>query len=163
MLILNSLIIKVYIMHCQFIVEVEQDTIRRSLHQIKTPHTFFVSPLLSLSPHLMHSNCLPWSSIPKPQSFPLLVALRQTTLYPSLFDLSHLCNVLTCMFICVLRLKSFCVRQQLVIFVVGSNVTDTIQTHEVRGGRLRLILHKVVLIGASSVSSRLPFLNVEYI
>ena len=67
------------------------------------------------------------------------------------------------MFICVLRLKSFCVRQQLVIFVVGSNVTDTIQTHEVRGGRLRLILHKVVLIGASSVSSRLPFLNIEYI
>ena len=37
-------------MHCYFIVEVQQDTIRRSLHQIKTPHTLFVSPLLSLSP-----------------------------------------------------------------------------------------------------------------
>gem|GEM_PF-1565950 len=144
------------------IVEVERDTLRRSLHHIETLHTLFVSPLLSLSPSYAF-KLLTMVIYSQTLVFPLLVALCQTTLYPSLFGPSHLCNVLTCMFICVLRLKSFCVRQQLVIFVVGSNVTDTIQTHEVRGGRLRLILHKVVLIGASSVSSRLPFLNVEYI
>ena len=50
-----------------------------------------------------------------------------------LFGLSFVSSVLVCIWCGDLRLKSFRVRQQLLIFVVGSNHPSYSQTHEVRG------------------------------
>ena len=50
-----------------------------------------------------------------------------------LFGLFFVSSVLVCVWCGDLRLKSFRVRQQLLIFVVGSNHSSYSQTHEVRG------------------------------
>ena len=76
---------------------------------------------------------------------PLYMAFSLRLFSPFCLAYFFVSSVLVCIWCGDLRLKSFRVRQQLLIFVVGSNHSSYSQTHEVRGlvdvscsGKLRL-------------------------
>ena len=64
---------------------------------------------------------------------PLYMAFSLRLFSPFCLAYFFVSSVLVCIWCGDLRLKSFRVRQQLLIFVVGSNHSSYSQTHEVRG------------------------------